>query len=253
MIVYPNHNLSNKKFIELVKNHINHKTPFSFTRFGDGEISFLTNKISEKTKEKLKITWGYDDLHQAKKDVLEVINNGLKYSNVIGLMSPENEISKRISFSYEKWSINLNYLKSLRKDAILIADHMVVRDKDLGNILNFKKIIGNNNIAIVSPVVDLIKSNCIDDILGVNINYVHVPMGMNLKNRKNIFKKLKEINELIVIYGCSLSGKDFGVYLAKHGKIALDFGSTLDAWAGLITRDWFKKNNLQDYLLINNK
>ena len=45
-------------------------------------------------------------------------------------------------------------------------------------------------------------------------------------------------------------GKDFGSYLSNRGKIALDFGATLDAWAGLITRRWFHEGGLQKHCLI---
>jgi hypothetical protein len=61
---------------------------------------------------------------------------------------------------------------------------------------------------------------------------------------------MDEITEHIILFGCSLTGKDFGVYLARRGKIALDFGATLDAWAGMGTRDWFRDGGIQNHCLI---
>ena len=45
--------------------------------------------------------------------------------------------------------------------------------------------------------------------------------------------------------------KDYGVILRdEFGKIALDMGATMDAWAGIISRPWFNKGQSQEYLLM---
>lgn len=249
---YPIHNLSDDDFIKILIQKIKEKKPLSFTRFGDGEIYFINNSIPKIIEDQLKTTWGYSNIDDAKKDVLLILNKGLHDSDIIGLMNPMNDISKNMLFSYETWSIPLNYLNTVRKKPLLIADHMITRGKVLGDIFKFKDIIQGNDIAIISPRVNQLKENNIDKILGVNINYIEVPMGMNLKNRVEVFNQLNNINEHIILYGCSINGKDFGSYLSNRGKIALDFGATLDAWAGLITRKWFGKNGIQNYCLIKN-
>lgn len=247
---YPKHNISNAEFIKILKEKIKNKESLSFTRFGDGEIHFINNNIPKIIEDQLRVTWGYDDMNSARKDVLEIINKGLEDSDIIGLMNPNNEISKNISFSYSKWSISLEYLFKIRKKKLLVADHMITRGTSLGDIHKFKDIIWGNDIAIVSPRVELLKENQLEKFLGVNVNYVNVPMGMKLNDRSEIFNKLDNIREHIVLYGCSINGKDFGSYLSNKGKIALDFGATLDAWGGLITRKWFDKNGIQNHCLI---
>jgi UDP-N-acetyl-D-mannosaminuronic acid transferase (WecB/TagA/CpsF family) len=52
------------------------------------------------------------------------------------------------------------------------------------------------------------------------------------------------------LVGCGLQ-KDYVSYLRyNHNKIAIDVGAMLDAWAGIYSREWFKKGGKQDYLLI---
>lgn len=247
---YPKHNISDNDFIKIIREKIKNKESLSFTRFGDGEIYFINNNIPKIIEDQLKVTWGYDDINLAKKDVLKIINKGLTNSDIIGLMNPNNEISKNILFSYSKWSIPLNYLSKIRTKKLLIADHMITRGFSLGDIHKFKDIIQGNDVAIVSPRARLLKENQLEKILGVNVNYVNVPMGMNLNDRSEVFGKLDSITEHIVLYGCSINGKDFGSYLSSKGKIALDFGATLDAWGGLVTRKWFDKNGIQNHCLI---
>ena len=250
MSTYLKVNLSNSDFLNKLKYHINNNIPLSLTRFGDGEIHFINNTLPVNIINQLKKTWGYDDIELAKKDVLDIIDKGLKYSDVIGIMDNNNEISKNIPYNEKGWSIKNEYIKKLRIDEYQVCDHMVVRGIELGSLHNFKKIINGEDICIISPRAKQLKNNKIDKILENNITYIEVPMGINLKNRDDIFKKMETIQEKIVIYGCSITGKDFGVFLKNKNKIALDFGATLDGWAGLETRSWFKKNGLQNHCLL---
>ena len=41
-------NITNDVFIEKLKHHIDNQLPFSFTRFGDGEIYFMTDNVPPK-------------------------------------------------------------------------------------------------------------------------------------------------------------------------------------------------------------
>jgi hypothetical protein len=251
--MYLSNNISNEEFTQTLIDKINRKDSFSFTRFGDGEIYFINNNIPQPIQDRVKDKWGYEDMEIAKKDVISIIELALAKTDMIGLMNEQNEVSKHINYTKKKWSIKESFVRDLRDDEIFVADHAIFRSKQFGDISEFKKIIKNNNISIVSPRVDELSSNNIHELLGVSVNYVKVPMGMNLQKREEIFRKLDEIDEHVILFGCSLTGKDFGVYLANRGKIALDFGATLDAWAGLITRDWFRKDGIQNHCLIKNR
>lgn len=248
--MYLKNNITDKQFIEKLKDCIKNDTPFCFSRFGDGEIYFINNNVPDKIKNLLKSTWGYEDVDMGIKEVLKTLNVALVESDVIGLMNAGNKISEHIRYTDKAWSIKIDYIKKIGGKNVLVADHMIARSNSLGNIKEFKNIIQGKNIAIVSPRANLLKKNRIHDILGVNVNYIEVPMGIKIENRKPIFDKLDTIKEPIVLYGCSITGKDFGVYLRNRGKIALDFGATLDAWSGLVTRKWFKEDGLQNYCTI---
>lgn len=248
-------NITNEEFIDKLKKSIELDTPLSFSRFGDGEICFINNNVPNTIiKNYLQLTYKYKDIDLAKKDVLTIINAAISETDIIGIMDKNNEISKRINYREKTWSIKTDYVTELRKDKeLIVADHMVTRGEILGDINNFKNIIQGKNVAIISPYVKLLKENEIQKILDVEVNFIETSLGMNLKDRPDMFLKFDEIKEPIVIYGCSLMGKDFAVELKKRGKIALDFGSTLDGWSGQITRPWFGKDGLQSHCLIQKK
>lgn len=252
---YLHPNITNEEFIDKLKKSIEFNTPLSFSRFGDGEICFINNNVPDSIIQNyLRSTYKYMDIETAKKDVLNIINNAISETDIIGIMDKNNEISKRISYDENTWSIKSEYVKRLRKEKeLIVADHMVTRGEILGNINSFKNIIQGNGVAIISPFVKLLKENNIQNLLGVDVNFVETSMGMNLNDRPNMFLKFDKIKEPIVIYGCSLMGKDFAVHLKNRDKIALDFGSTLDAWSGLFTRPWFQRNGLQSHCLIQKK
>ena len=67
---------------------------------------------------------------------------------------------------------------------------------------------------------------------------------MYYKNRKSVEDNLHKIKEKIILIGSGGVGKTIGKTLKeKYGKIVIDVGSLLDAWAGVYTRPWFGKLN----------
>ena len=245
-------NMTNDQFIDKLKMSIEHNHPFSFSRFGDGEIYFINDNVPPKViKSYLQGTYGYTDINEAKMDVLCILNKALSETDVIGLMDKRNPISRRVSYSKKSWSIHSEYVRGLRDGrGILVADHMITRGRTLGDINSFKHIIQGRGVAILSPHAELLKQNGVHKLLGVDISFIETPMGMSLIDRGSLFLRFDKIREPIVLYGCSLMGKDFAVHLKERGKIALDFGATLDAWAGLLTKRWFQKGGAQSHCLI---
>ena len=75
-------------------------------------------------------------------------------------------------------------------------------------------------------------------------------MGGDLNKRDSVFKLLDQIKEDIVIIANRCYGKDFPHYLANKGKICIDIGATVDAWAGIMSRKWYKKGGIQHYCVI---
>ena len=77
--------------------------------------------------------------------------------------------------------------------------------------------------------------------------------GVNAKDRKKIIQSFNQIEAPVVVFGTGIL-KDYGAILAKqYGKVAIDFGATLDAWAGKKTRPWFTPYGPQGYLLVDEK
>jgi hypothetical protein len=120
----------------------------------------------------------------------------------------------------------------------------------VGNIFNFKKILDGEDLHIISPNKKLLESKKLDEILECNVSITEHPYSINFNNRDEFIKNFKNIKENVVIYGCGLQ-KDYGIILRDDfGKIAIDMGATIDAWAGIISRVWFNKNNKQNHLLL---
>ena len=245
-------NMTDEQFIDRLKKSIERNRPFSFTRFGDGEIYYINNNMPAKVVDRyIRTIYGYDDVEKGRLDILNVINKALGETDIIGLMGANNSISKNIHYSKRLWSINSEYVNFLREGReLLVADNMVVRSQQLGNIYNFKDIIMGRGVAIISPHVGLHKKNNIQKLLDVKMSFIETPMGMTLKDRARILLKFDKIKEPISIYGCANMGKDFAVHLKDRGKIALDFGATLDAWAGLMTKRWFLPGRPQNHCVI---
>jgi hypothetical protein len=255
-------NISVSESIEIIKDKIRTKTPFSFTRFGDGEIYVLNKngyKFHNWEKNQLCGLWGYsypDEVQKGYNEIGKIIKYSLKNTDMIGIMSEKHEIfnGNGIEFNPNTWSLSINYLNSIDinfKD-ILVGEHMLPRYKEFGNIFEFSKIIDGSDIHIISSKSKLLKDKNLSKLLGVNVTYTDHPHEINVNNRDSIMKSFESIPSQIVILGCGYL-KDYGPILTKEfGKISLDFGATLDAWAGVISRPWFKKGGLQDYLLIDN-
>jgi len=247
-------NITNEEFVDRLKKSIESNMPLSFSRFGDGEIYFINGNVPAKVVDNyLRIMYKYTDIGIGKRDILGIIETAISETDVIGIMDKNNEISKRIPYSKSKWSIKSDYVNRLRNGKeLIIADHMIARGQAMGDINNFKDVIRGKGVAIISPHAQLLKQNNIQKLLDAEVNFIETQMDMKFRDRKNMLLRFDEIKEPIVLYGCSFMGKDFSVHLRDRGKIALDFGSTLDAWAGLLTKRWFKKGGLQDYCLIEN-
>lgn len=253
-------NITIDESIEIIKEKIRTKTPFSFTRFGDGEIYVLNRngfKHTDWERDQLCKTWGYnfpDEIQRGYDELGLIIKKALINTDMIGIMNEYHEIFENpgMKFIADYWSLSEDYVTSLGINIknLTISESLLPRNKRLGNIHEFSKIIGNNDIHIVSSKTNELKSKNIDKLLGVNVTYTHHPHEVNAYNREHIFDSFKNISSPIVILGCGFL-KDYGPILAKeYGKISLDFGATLDAWAGIYSRPWFRNGGLQEHLIV---
>ena len=241
-------NTSNDNMLLLIRKCIQEKTGLSIARLGDGEIHILNKNLTDSLAILFKHKFGYDNpmdgLLRTRSLLLDVMHN----TSYIGIMG-DNDISKLLNI--KRWHLDKTHIiESNRKIKLNTFDCMLVRDIKFGSLAGFKSIINNKPICIVTPIVDKLKQNDLAKHLGVHVSYVEVPMGGNLDDRESYFKLLDDIQEDIVIIANSLYGKDFPYYLGNKGKVCIDMGATLDGWAGIESRKWFKKGNLQDHCVI---
>ena len=257
-------NMTDANFCALLKKSIEDKTPLSLARFGDGELAPLRRNNSNipgpTWRAGLRKKWGYDETtyKDGENLVVEILNRALKMSDIVGVMNPANKIAKALGVTTygNRWGLLSSRVKKTgRTKKILACDHQVPRGESLGNLNNFKNILNGNNLHIISPRTERLKKNNIDKILGCKVSYTNAgmenPRANRLKySREKLFKKIDDIEDNIVIVALTLMGKDIPQYLSERGKICLDFGATVDAWAGIITRKWFRKGGLQHYCLV---
>lgn len=235
--------LSDQQVYDIVKNKILTNTPFCLTRFGDGEIYFLNDNVPEVLQQKVCALWGHvwpNDYHKVKHEIVDIITRGLNESDIIGLLDPNNPICKKLKYNPSKWSIDSSKLVNP-----IVCDHQITRNPLFGDIEHFKELLNGTPVHIISPNIESLKNNEIDRLLNVPISYTYIN-----NNREQMLNDITNIKETVVLFGASLYGKDLGVILKQYSKISLDFGATLDGWAGLYTRPWFNKGNIQEYCLI---
>ena len=241
--------------IEIIKHKIKTKTPFCLTRYGDGEVGALKRNYSGFTRKFFCDLYNYKlpkGVNQLYKDSKGILLKGIKGSDIIGVVNTKTKLVPKNIYNDLSWRLKVNFLEShgINHSELVMCDSLLFRDKRLGDIHRFKEILNGSSLHIITSnksKLDIEKSR---EILEVDVNITNYPQSINLNNREGFIQELGKIKEDVVLFGTGFN-KDYGVILKEvHGKIALDFGATLDAWAGIVSRPWFKKNGPQHYLVI---
>lgn len=247
-------NLSIVETVKIIGEKIKNKTPFALTRFGDGEIYILNKTGDEGFVKKNCNLWGYKYPEEKSlffDDAGSIIKTAFIKSDIVGLMDPKTKIVN-IPYSYQTWSIEKYKIELWGKNPkeLSICDHMISRSAQLGNISAMKSILNGASVNIVSPNTDLLIEKKLEEKLETTVNFTTHSNDVNFRNRDEFIKSFENIKENVVLLGVGLQ-KDYGVILRdEFGKIALDMGATMDAWAGIISRPWFNKGQSQEFLLI---
>jgi len=246
--------ISNEDAIQIIKEKIKSKTPFSFTRFGDGEIHILNKNGYEQFNQRMCKNWGYkypDELEQVYEDAGNIIRDAFTKSDLVGLMDKNCKIIN-LNYNPHHWSLKKEMVQSWGVDVekLQICDHMLARQKVLGSIEGMKDILQGNSVHIITPYVGRMKEREIDKLLDVDVTYTSHPQSINFNNREDIIESFSEIKANVVLMGIGLQ-KDYGVILRdRFNKITIDMGATMDAWSGIKSRPWFGKGGKQDYLVV---
>jgi hypothetical protein len=245
--------MSDEETISIIKHKIKTNTPFALTRFGDGEIFILNRNASQSFLKKNLNEWGYEypkDIEKFYDDANKVIRKSFVESDIIGLMNSRCDIVN-IGYTEQVWSLNKDLAISFGVDIseLQICNQMISRTFSLGSVQGFKDIIQGKNFNIISTNVDKIKTKNLEHRFGVDIGYTNHTKDINFNNRDEFIYNFKNIEEGIVVMGVGLQ-KDYGVILRdEYGKIVLDMGATMDAWAGIHSRGWFHRGGSQHYLM----
>ena len=237
--------ISRDNSIKIITEAIRNEKPFLFTRFGDGEVWLLLERLNPTRLLRIKKEWLVTDsnykqvLKRVKNELIECFNN----SDMAGIMN-ENplEYGVRLEYRPDLWSMPIEVAKNMGMSNNNVTSHLLSRGAELGDPNNFKKILNGKPIHIISQNTEHLIENNLSKILGCEITYTRITRIPNnvIYDTDILIKELDKIKESIVIFGCGAGGKWIGNYLkARHGKVCLDFGATLDGWAGRITRPWF--------------
>jgi len=230
---------------EILKEKIATGSPFCLSRLGDGEIFLINNNAPSTLIERIKRSWGIEDYYKFRDCVVQdILEPTIKYTDMLGLLAPTNPICERMLYDPTSWSLKKSYIKSVRGSFVDICDHQIPRGYKLGDINKFKNILGGKALNIVSPNIELLNKP-LSKILEADVKITIVS-----NNREDLLEKIDCIEEPVVIYGTSLTGKDIGIRLKAKGKICIDYGATLDAWADINSRKWFAVNGLQSHCVI---
>jgi hypothetical protein len=181
-------------------------------------------------------------IHKIQKIVLRAINS----SDYLGMFTFKEVLDRSaymgLDDRYVPSEIVLDYHK-INLDKLNICSPLHNRDPELGNIDNFKELIGNERITIMTDMADELKENKkFQDTFGNSVDFIsvkhnHASTDKTFYQREYIRSQFKNIKTHVVVFALGLAGKDFCSELKNDwGKCAIDMGSTVDAWAGSISR-----------------
>jgi len=253
--------ISDKNLFQAIKESINNKTPLSYVRLGDGEIQILKRPEHCYTQNEIEIrrvalvhickrynidfTEDCEFLLRCKKIIIDSINT----SDYLGLFTLEEiselavkgmnlDINRYVPNKeiFEHYDVDINNLK--------ICSIMFNKGSELGVIENFKKLIGNKRVTIITSQEKNLKANKkFQDIFNNNVDFINIkhehgnPNSKALSQRDWLRSQFKNIKNHIVLLGVGHAAKDLCNELKNDwGKCAIDMGSVLDAWAGIISR-----------------
>lgn len=246
--------ISNVDAVDIIKEKILSRTPFAFTRFGDGEIHIFNRNGYPAFEQKNLREWGYkypDEIEKFYDEANEILIRAFSNSDLIGLMDKNCNIIN-LNYRPEHWSLTKGMVESwgINVDNLKICDHMLSRQKIFGSPEGFKNVVQKEPFHIITPYVKRMQERNLDQIFETSITYTLHSETVNFNNRETILKEFEKIEPQVVLMGIGLQ-KDYGIYLRDNfGKIVLDMGATMDAWAGIESRHWFGVGNKQDYLMI---
>jgi hypothetical protein len=262
-----NRNITDAELFIAIQSSIANSTPLSYVRIGDGEIQIMKKILHCKTADELNIrahalkhiALRYNEVYTEDNPLMLKWRQGIidtfKSSDYCGIFTTQ-EIEEMMA---------LGWLKEARKEATLgryvpnqdvfdyygidvnklkICSVMFNKGEQLGIIENFKQLVGDRRITIITNQTENLKNNRKFQInLGNQVDFITVkhehgnPKSKALNQKDWVRSHFKDIKSHVVLFGMGGAAKDLCNELKNDwGKCAIDMGSTLDAWAGIISR-----------------
>lgn len=246
---------THQEFIDSLTKAIQHRTPLSLCRIGDGEVAVLKRQPNDHINAYFE-TWGYENVTDLITDMRKVVLESIKCSDWLGVIGPTAFIKNWHKDGTVKanWYLDHQYIKeSGRTEPIKATDAFIPRSLQLGNVYELKKILKGTPIAIVSPETEGLKANRLEEILGCKINYISVPAEVHFNKREDIIKKIMDVKEHVILIAWSVWAKDLSTRLYQQGKVSLDMGAVIATWAGRFTRWDFREGGPHAHCVISLK
>lgn len=239
--------MQNNNFIDLLSNSIYDGKSLSLVRLGDGEMFILNNNAPKYVKTRAEKNWGVP-FPELVSIVRPALIHAIKNSDVIGLLDKNGYMGHAWTHDWVLKDSVLQEAKRTKK--IMVCDHQITRGPILGDASKLKGILANNPIHIISSRTTGLIENKLSEKLNCNITYTQVEYYESILYRRHLLDSIKEISEQIIIISAGVMGKDIPSILAKSGKICLDFGATVDAWAGISSRPTLVAGGIQSHCLL---
>jgi len=253
--------ISNEELLNKIKLSIKNKTPLSYIRIGDGEIQILKTPQHCDTPEEVKIrqdalttickrynevfTEDCSFINKFRKIIIDSIND----SDYLGMFTYQEIIDLNNAGFYDiddRYVPNKKVLEFYDFDfnKIKTCSPMFNRFPGLGIVDNFKKLMGDERITIMTDMSEELKTNKkFQNTFGDNVDFISVKHTHATNTDKAFFQRdqirsqFKNIKSHVVLYALGGGAKDLCNELKNDwGKCVIDMGSVIDAWAGRISR-----------------
>ncbi len=247
-------NLTISEAIVVIRDRIFTETPFVLTRFGEGETAFLQKKpVHPQTIPNTINIQKLNDHPNGKKVIRDTIINNIKGSDMVGIGLTDED--KALGYrNAARWEVSDRELVLCRIDTSRIyrCTHSITRVKELGMIDNMRELLQGTPVHIITAHVKELQRNHIDEKLNAPVTYTQFPGWPTLKEQKEFLNAFSG-REKVVLIGGGHAGRTLGVDLKfQRGKVCIDMGATLMAWAGIRDRVIFKPGAVYEHCVIEN-
>lgn len=262
-----NRNVTDAELFVAIQNSVANSTPLSYVRMGDGEIQIIKKILHCKTADELNIrahalkhiALRYNEVYTEDNPTMlkwrQAIIDTFKSSDYCGIFTTQEieemmalgwlrEARKEATFGRYVPNRDIFDYYGIDVDKLKICSVMFNKSEQLGIIENFKQLVGDRRITIITNQTENLKKNHkFKTYLGNQVDFITVkhehanPNAKALNQKDWVRSHFKDIKSHVVLFGMGGAAKDLCNELKNNwGKCAIDMGSTLDAWAGIISR-----------------